>query len=346
MVFHLCSLLDIFRRKDWCDAVNVDINSLKNEDVICEAHFNDSMFSITVNKRLCPWALPSVHTPLTSIVKSEQMRPEPVDKMESKTGQISLTIEKVFQLCGYKCDICSKHFLTRDDRNEHINNHFRIYECKKCAQSFVGDRQYRHHKQNRKCNRIKGQSTAAANDVMVYECYACHKSNIFSLRSLKVHINRMHSIDAKPKNVQQFDCSICRKTFANVYIMRSHMAEIHTKANQFHCTTCKKQFNRMSNLKLHRLIHENKMPCKCQFCGKSFRTTSGVNSHIRIHTGEKPHKCDICNEKAYSYNTDLKRHKRSAHGIVDKIFTCKLCERVFYEPKFLRRHTEKCHSAS
>lgn len=306
------------------------------------------MFSITVNKRLCPWALPSVggswKTPTESPMLSSAAQPNEIGtKMETKTKQISLQIEKVVQRVGYKCDICNKSFLTRDDRNEHINNHFTLYDCGNCGQTFVGDRQFRHHTQSRQCNRIKKpQPNANVNEITIYECYICHKSNIFSLRSLKVHINRMHSIESKPK--KQYSCSICHRLFANIYIMRNHMTEIHTKANQFQCTTCNKQFNRMSNLKLHRLIHENKMPCKCQFCGKSFRTMSGVNLHIRTHTGVRPYKCDICNEKAYSYNTDLKRHKRSAHGIVDKMFTCNVCDQIFYEPKFLRRHTEKAHA--
>lgn len=67
--------------------------------------------------------------------------------------------------------------------------------------------------------------------------------------------------------------------------------------------------------------------------------------------GEKPYKCDHllsdstpC-EKSYAYNTDLKRHKRSVHGIVDKVFPCSMCEnKVFYEPKFLRNHMLKAHN--
>lgn len=329
----------------------MDIDSLKNDDVICEAHFNDSMFSITVNKRLCPWALPSakvVDVDLdASKISTEMLASSPKSceiLVKSETNPISLQIEKVYERYGYKCDICNEQFFTRIDRNEHINNHFRLCECYNCGQKFLGDRRLRHHTQTRQCTGIRKQLMATANGVTIYECYICHKSNILSLRSLKVHINRLHSIEAKPKK-QQYSCTICHRWFANIYIMRNHMTEIHTKANQFQCTTCKKQFNRMSNLKLHRLIHENKMPCKCQFCGKSFRTMSGINLHVRTHTGEKPHKCDICNEKAYSYNTDLKRHKRSAHGIIDKMFSCKLCEKIFYEPKFLRRHMEKIHSA-
>lgn len=232
------------------------------------------MFSITVNRRLCAWALPSVE-PLKTIPEIPSSTCEPSgrihDKTEPITEQISLQIEKVFSRNEYKCDICSQRFSSRIERNEHINDHFRIHKCENCAQTFVGDRQYQHHTQNRQCDSVKKQPASLTSNVTIYECYICHKSNIFSLRSLKVHINRLHSMEAKPKK-QQYSCTVCKRLFANVYIMRNHMAEIHTNANRFQCTTCNKQFNRMTNLKLHRLIHENKMPCKCQFCGKSFRT--------------------------------------------------------------------------
>lgn len=72
---------------------------------------------------------------------------------------------------------------------------------------------------------------------------------------------------------------------------------------------------------------------------------------VYIFLGEKPYKCDInlpdstpC-EKSYAYNTDLKRHKRSVHGIIDKVFLCEVvgCGKVFYENKLLNNHTKKCH---
>lgn len=61
----------------------------------------------------------------------------------------------------------------------------------------------------------------------------------------------------------------------------------------------------------------------------------------------RPYKCDICNEKSYAYNTDLKRHKRSVHGIFNgSTYPCAHCSKVYYERKLLKNHINKSHKNS
>lgn len=298
--------------------------------IVCDAHFSDEMISLSVNisKRLENWAIP--YQNITSKESNSDENP-------TETIQEILEIQQLPNNV-FKCDICEEQFSTRSERNDHINQHFTSHQCSDCDKVFIGDRQFEHHKRNRQCD-----SKLKLSKCVTYECYICHQEFILSLRSLKVHMNRFHPLKAKIKNsTEEYKCTICEKKFANVYIMRWHIDEIHGDV-KYSCDICKKVFNRLTNLKIHQLIHQNKMPCKCRICGKSFRTSSAVRLHVRTHTKEKPYKCDICNEKAYSYNTDLKRHKRSAHGIVDKTFSCNLCEKIFYEPKYLRRHTTKVH---
>lgn len=286
------------------------------------------MYTVNVSKELNDWAVPKLDA------QDECETVEYIVPEDEVPTEVLLEIQYVNQI-EYGCDICDKKFTSRDDRNAHIGDHFKTFTCSTCGETLIGDRQFEHHRLSNKC------VAKTKVDSITYECFLCHKNNFFSMRSLKLHFNRFHK--EKKKNLVANICEYCHKTFANVYILKSHISQIHLEKERFKCNDCGKVFNRPSNLQWHQLIHQNQLPCTCKICGKSFRTLSGLNLHKRTHTGEKPYKCDICNEKSYAYNTDLKRHKRSVHGIIDKVFNCTKCSQVFYEPKFLRKHMQKVH---
>lgn len=303
------------------------------------------MFKFNVSKQLHGWAVPNLDVNKTDsnrtayiLIKDERTTKEnqEVEEVvdEPPVQNVTLEIQAIKDL-EYGCDICEKRFETRSERNAHIDDHFKTYTCPTCDEQFIGDRQFEHHRIGNKC--------IAKNHVesITYECFVCHKSSFFTVRSLRLHYNQCHR--SKPPKKSVNICEYCHKTFSNVYILRTHINQIHLQPVKFVCSDCGKTFNRRSNLEWHQLIHQNMLPCVCKICSKSFRTLSGLNLHKRTHTKEKPYKCDICHEKAYAYNTDLKRHKRSAHGIIDKEFHCSKCTRIFYEPKFLRAHMQKVH---
>lgn len=335
-------------RKAWCDAVNLNVKGITRHHVICDAHFPDHMFTFNVSKQLNVWAVPNLdvandtdRTEYINDIKDELIDEkdsildvvDATDATDATASKVILEIQALKEL-QYSCDMCVKKFSTREERNAHIDAHFKTYECPTCEETFVGDRQFEHHRLSNKC--VAKKHIAGT----TYECFVCHKASFFTVRSLRVHYNQQHKV--KPQKSAVNICEYCHKTFSNVYILKTHISQIHLQEVKFVCGDCGKTFNRSSNLKWHQLIHQNELPCVCKICGKSFRTLSGLNLHKRTHTGEKPYACDLC-EKAYAYNTDLKRHKRSAHGIIDKEFHCSKCQQVFYEPKFLRKHMQKVH---
>lgn len=313
------------------------MKGITRQHVICDAHFPDHMFTFNVSKQLNVWAVPNLD------VCNDADRVEYIDdiKEEQRDQKDSMTDTKVFleiqalKDLQYECDMCKKKFETREERNAHIDGHFKTYTCPTCEESFVGDRQFEHHRLSNKCVAKKHIESTT------YECFVCHKSSFFTVRSLRVHYNQHHKV--KPQRAAVNICEYCQKTFSNVYILKTHISQIHLQEVKFVCGDCGKTFNRNSNLKWHQLIHQNELPCICKICSKSFRTLSGLNLHKRTHTGEKPYACNLCENKAYAYNSDLKRHKRSAHGIIDKEFPCPKCKQIFYEPKFLRKHMQKVH---
>lgn len=249
------------------------------------------------------------------------------------------------EILQFPCTMCEEKFLTREDRNMHIENHFKQFECSTCGEIFIGDRRYAYHQEAKRCRKSTDVPKIDSPDIPKsgLECPTCGMSNFQSNRSLKIHIGKFHTEKKSPETIIKYECGTCGKHFANQHILKNHIHEIHTNAQQNECKDCGRLFNRLANLRHHELIHKNELPCKCTICGKAFRTSSGVRLHLRTHTGDKPYKCDMCNDKAYAYNTDLVRHKRSAHGIFSKTFTCELCQNTYYERKHLRNHMKRAH---
>lgn len=230
------------------------------------------------------------------------------------------------------CDICEKTFTDKTERNKHIEEHFNAIDCPNCGKTFIGDRAFEYH-----------IATKCKVDSSRFQCLICNDKLFDSIEALNKHLEGKHKCFF---NDNRWQCSQCQKWFAKFKYLRKHILELHDKATQFSCDVCGKEFNRKSNLIEHNLIHDGKYLADCEVCGKSYRTKSALRLHIRSHTGEKPYVCDICNEKSYAYNTDLKRHKRSAHGIVGTPHPCTMCEKVYYEPKLLKTHMKKFHKSS
>lgn len=151
-------------------------------------------------------------------------------------------------------------------------------------------------------------------------------------RTLKIHMNQVHGIK------ERYICPICSREFKISGNLKQHI-ETHSDYKRYVCDWCGKGFHLPYNLKEHMNTHTGARPYKCETCGKTFGRNTLRQAHMRIHTGEKPYQCSEENcDRAYAYQTDLKRHRRSVHGIITKTFPCPICSKIFYENKFLTKH--------
>ncbi|XP_055689766.1 zinc finger protein 425-like [Lutzomyia longipalpis] len=132
---------------------------------------------------------------------------------------------------------------------------------------------------------------------------------------------------------EDFQCSICSKTFTKKWGLRLH-EKIHGE-KIFKCAICQKTFPAKNYLAIHLKSHSKKN-LECQECGKTFQTNYGLKRHAKIHSEEKPHICSICG-KEFKIKFYLKRHLK-LHETHRKSFECALCGQKFLWKISIRRH--------
>ncbi|XP_059111556.1 zinc finger and SCAN domain containing protein 4F-like [Peromyscus eremicus] len=67
-----------------------------------------------------------------------------------------------------------------------------------------------------------------------------------------------------------------------------------------------------TDLRVHKVIHQENKPFECSTCGKSFSNQTNLKAHERIHTGEKPYTCSLCN-RSFRQSSTYHRHRRNCH---------------------------------
>lgn len=174
-----------------------------------------------------------------------------------------------------------------------------------------------------------------------FECDICHAKTA-TKNSIKMHILRVH--DAKSK---KFKCDLCGSLFLTATILAWHHKLVHLKERDHMCSECGKTFNSKGLLRVHTYVHTGEKPYQCEFegCNKWFRSKPQRIEHMRSHTGIKPFKCPAegC-DREFGYNTDFRRHKFTAHGIIaahTTKFPCQICSAIFPENMLLKQHMKK-----
>ncbi|XP_052062368.1 zinc finger protein 423-like [Mytilus californianus] len=112
-------------------------------------------------------------------------------------------------------------------------------------------------------------------------------------------------------------------------------ADVVSENNPYGCQFCTKAFPRLSYLKIHEQIHEDKLPFKCDYCKRLFRHKRSRDRHVKMHTGDKKYKCMQCSS-AFARSDHLKSHMKTHDSA--KLYQCHLCNRGFTSGPALTAH--------
>jgi hypothetical protein len=106
-------------------------------------------------------------------------------------------------------------------------------------------------------------------------CTIC--KSYFNSRNIISHLRSMH-----PDVSLGFSCDLCQSTFANDWLLKRHIGNVHKKDRLYRCEICDFSAKRKEHLEEHMIVH-NQVTLICDLC--DFKT-------LRI--------CDFCDHKSVS----------------------------------------------
>lgn len=190
--------------------------------------------------------------------------------------------------------------------------------CKHCNKSFRDKYVLKTHMQNihlatkktvyfKKTMAHKGHSSVISKPSTGYDatCKHCNKS-FRDKYVLETHMQNIHSVTKKTvyfkktignkSNSDEFStsspgrdatpvCKICKKTFSNKYILKTHMATIHSGGKKYQCCFCERKFRLLSIWKRHHNKYHTSLrePYCCEICGKKFTYELSFQNHQLTH---------------------------------------------------------------
>jgi hypothetical protein len=117
-----------------------------------------------------------------------------------------------------------------------------------------------------------------------------------------------------------FICKLCERPFASKMKMNSHIEEHYNKKDSFKCALCPHVYFDRAQLRAH----------ICDDRGKQERDKSNYMSCPDCHRR-------FSNKNAFSRHVDR-------HSVPHKMFKCRFCSYVYFQPNALRDHELETHS--
>ncbi|KAM3964028.1 uncharacterized protein ACR2FA_002073 [Aphomia sociella] len=169
--------------------------------------------------------------------------------------------------------------------------------------------------------------------------------------STKQHLMK-HSLTHKPLE-RVWRCLQCSMAFEALWRLQQHLFAKHLNYRPHKCDQCEKSFQKLSDLKKHKAVHDDTKKHACKICDMPFKDKSNLNRHLLTHTNEKPYCCPGCGNK-FKQLASQKRHMQKCalnkcinmeptDNTTKKNYSC-ICGMTFQSKSSLLEHCVRQHS--
>ncbi|CAG7838417.1 unnamed protein product, partial [Allacma fusca] len=143
-----------------------------------------------------------------------------------------------------------------------------------------------------------------------------------------------------------FKCNICGRIFQKLPQLKRHKVE-HLDDKVLRCQKCPLTFNYEANLKVHVLLHEAEdSGClQCQMCPAKFSRLASLKSHLRVHEKDDDLICPECGDE-FPTRARLEAHHDEHRPKPQNtlLHRCRFCGKSFTQLAMLKDHS-KDHAA-
>ncbi|XP_047538198.1 zinc finger protein 624-like [Vanessa atalanta] len=165
----------------------------------------------------------------------------------------------------------------------------------------------------------------------------------------KQHLMK-HSLTHKPL-ARVWKCPQCSMSFEALWRLQQHLFAKHLDYRPHKCDECEKSFQKPSDLKKHKDLHNNVKPHACLCCDKKFNHKSNLNRHMLLHSKDKPFSCSGCHNR-FTQVASLKRHQKNcAYYSNENVNSenirknyCRICGATFQYKNALLDHCVRQHT--